>query len=266
MIPKVAREPGRSSWGERLWWAHEADVGGAALKVSNELVGSCADADLLRGLLQEERIKWTAEVRCPRSAFSHTATSVAKLWDIDLNLPPYTRAPSSNRFLFCGLAAAQPLTLNLRDVLPIYPDVVDVKQGQWLCHEVVLYQIEQPLRSLLAWKPDDSLDAGHLKVARTGQLRYTATVSPKVHAQIKKHQRPDLQVAALVSIMSAMRTDAVKSATELEDNPDEAVPSPEYEYLKRYGISIEDPFDAAAAATSIVPLKELSSATAEDDD
>lgn len=250
--PKIGLSDDDSAW-PNVRWEHAVDIEARPIRVLNEIVGDGPEADYLRGLLDTGHLMWTAEVRCPSTAFSFADFS--NLSEITVDLSRFEHlALNRDRFLICGLAAARSFELNTQGSLPIFDPMIEVVQGSWMSSHQLVYEISHPIRSLLIWKARQELDEGQLSVRPVSSLRYEALVHPDLYREIVNLRcRPDIWVAALIAALADLHGDALKSQLEIEDDAD-AQPSEALSYFKRHDIPLGDLFNAAEAATKLVPL------------
>ncbi len=253
-----------SAWpGSR--WEHGVDIEARPLRIVNEVVGDGPDADYLRRLVESGHLMWTAEIRCPSTAFSHTVGSSNSEMTIDLTQLDHS-VLDRDRFLLCGLAAAKEFQLSTEGALPIYDPIIGVEKGAWLCTQQPVYEISHPIRSLLIWKINNDLDEGQLSVKPVGKLRYQGLVRQDLYHEITNLRcRPDIWVAALIAALSDLHQDALNSESETEEDSD-AEPSEALSYFKRHDIPRGDLFNAAEAATRLAPFDLTPSQILDDED
>ena len=251
-IPKLAASPVECAW-PNVRWDHSVDIEARPLRITNEISGDGREADYLRHLVSNGYLVWTAEVRCPSTAFSHTVWSSDSELSVDL-LELSDSLSSRDRFLFCGIAATKRFPLNTEGALPIYESVVDVEPGSWLCSQPLVYEIGHPIHSLLKWRVDNELDEGRLAVKPIAPLRYEASARRELFDEIVDYRRKDIWVAALISALADLHEQACKSEAEIEEDS-EAQPSEALAYFRRHDIPCGDMFNSAEAATQLAPFE-----------
>ena len=207
---------------------------------------------------------WSAEIRCPSTAFSQTFFGSESEMEIDIaKIDQMTL--NRDRFLFCGLVAANSLLLDTVGTLPLYDDTIEVNKGTWLSAQQPVYELGYPIHSLLVWKTNEDLEEGQLSVKPIGPLRYEALVKRDLYDEIVGHRRPDIWVAALIAALSDLHDQALKSEEENEED-EESQPSEELAYFRRHDIPRGDLFNAAEAATKIAPFRVTQQQLSDDED
>lgn len=200
-VPRLGLSNADSAW-PSVRWEHAVDIDARPICVLNSIIGDGPEANRLRDLLDSSHLVWTAELRCPSTAFSYTEFSSESEMTVDLSSFDHS-ALSRDRFLICGLATAKPFQLNTQGALPIFEPTIDIPKGTWLCSYQPVYEISHPIRSLLVWKARNDLDEGRLSVRPTGALRYDALVPPDLfHEIVNLRCRPDIWIAALIAALS----------------------------------------------------------------
>ncbi len=253
MIPKIAVDAARSSYGAGLWWDHE--VPSPPTYVTNRIQGSNpAAVAAFNRLLAAGKIVWTVEFRCPSAAFSQTFTFTDATFKLPFSEPAYKHLPRNDAFLVCGLAAAEPVTLPLDGALPIFHGGTPrAERGQWLCDDLQYHELQPALLSLLTWTADPELaDSGRMRITADVPLRFRVAVPPAVHEQIDR--RRDLQLAALTAALTLMHPKALSSHQERSESNGSEPPSEELAFFQRHGIPLGDesrPFDPLDAATRV---------------
>ena len=262
-IPRLSVSASENSW-PNVRWEHDVDIDARPLRIFNELYGDGQEATYLRNLIGSGHIVWTAEVRCPSTAFSHTIWSSDSEMTVDLARLANS-VSSRDRFLICGLAAAKNFTIETEGTLPIYGSLVEVDTGSWMCSQPMVYEIGRPIHSLLIWKVNNDLEEGRLSVRPIGPLRYEALVRRDLYDEIVEYRRRDIWVAALIAALADMHEDARTSEEEMEED-EESQPSEALAYFKRHDIPCGDMFNAAEAATKLAPFYVAPMEVSDDED
>ena len=250
-MPRIGTSAAESSW-PNVRWDHSADIEARPLRIINEIRGDGQEADYIRSLITNRTLAWTAEVRCPSTAFSHTSWACDPEMTVDL-AELNDSVLNRDRFLVCGLVAAETFTMDTKGTLPIYQPTVEVAAGSWLCSQSLVYEIGSPIHSLLVWKVNNDLEEGRLSVRSVGPLRYEALARRDLFDEIVEYRRQDIWVAALIAALSDLHEEARKSEEEMEED-NEHQPSDALAYFRRYDIPRGDLFNAAEAATMLAPF------------
>ena len=82
-MPRIGTSAAESSW-PNVRWDHSADIEARPLRIINEIRGDGQEADYIRSLITNRTLAWTAEVRCPSTAFSHTSWACDPEMTVDL--------------------------------------------------------------------------------------------------------------------------------------------------------------------------------------
>lgn len=219
-------------------------------KVIHEIAG----AQPLLDLIQQGSAEWVVEARCPATVYSSVFGSAADRETI-VRLPPNETIGTVD--LWPGIVATKECRLNTEFLSEIWrrESEIDVSKGWWLARHGPL-AVGDALGSIIAFRPDDNLAKGDLRIAASvtgGEFRFVIQLHPD---QIEHTNDDAFQIMAL-STAFAMLPSQPEMEIEGETVPASRIGTDLLGKLRNLGVPSwdqGDQWDPMRAATSLIGL------------
>lgn len=192
-LPLLLEDGSRLDWLDATYSTDVAVAGANRATVKHQLSG----ASVLRQLIEDGKVAWAVELRCPKTLMARTLTSVEDLTTVEWR----TDDVDGEIFLVPGLVALEETTLASSELSSIWQDGAElhVPRGWWLAKGEAV-RTDSLMRSLLSFERA-KLDPGQMEVSpdrSSGALRFTIRMAPDVFDAVPTDRT--LQVAALVGV------------------------------------------------------------------